>query len=261
MLAMRSPFSIFLSVGRALVLREAVTRLSTERAGWLWVILEPMEHVVFLMIVHGVLQHHVISGADTPLFIGLGVLGFFLMRNIALRGMDAVSANAALFSYRQVRAVDTIIARAVLEALLTAIVGVLLLAGCALFGIEMAPANLLASFAALGILWLTGIGLAFLLSVAAVLIPELAQLSKMALTPLYFFSAVMFPVDWLPRPMRDILLWNPLVHCLESIRIGFFPAYHSDDRIQLLYPFLVALGVCAGGLVLQVRYRRQLAAR
>ncbi|MGN5477238.1 hypothetical protein ACTMU2_11095 [Cupriavidus basilensis] len=80
--------------------------------------MEPVEHVVFLMIVHGVLQHHAISGADTPLFIGLGVLGFFLMRNITLRGMDAVSADSALFAYRQVRAVDTIVARAVLEALL-----------------------------------------------------------------------------------------------------------------------------------------------
>ncbi len=243
------------------MLREAVTRLSTERAGWLWVVLEPVEHVVFLMIVHGVLQHHAISGADTPLFIGLGVLGFFLMRNITLRGMDAVSANSALFAYRQVRAVDTIVARAVLEALLSAVVGALLLAGCALCGIEITPSNLLTSLAAVGVLWLTGIGLAFLLSVAAVLVPELAQLAKMALTPLYFFSAVMFPVDWLPRPMRDVLLWNPLVHSLESIRIGFFPAYHADERIGLLYPFLAAIIVCAGGLALQVRYRRQLVAR
>src|SRR5678810_736691 len=111
----RSPFALTVDVWRALFLREALYRISQDRMAWAWLLLEPVAHVALLIWAFTGFRHVVIAGADTAVFVALGVLGFFVPRNILLRSMDAISQNAALYAYRQVKPVDTVLVRAALE--------------------------------------------------------------------------------------------------------------------------------------------------
>jgi capsular polysaccharide transport system permease protein len=257
----RSGLSVTISVWKALILREASSRLMSGRGGWLWLLLEPVVHVVFLMMIFGVVRRRVIAGANVEVFVLVGVMGFFLVRNVARRGAEAINANAALFSYRQVRPVDTVLVRGVLEASLMAVTGMLLLTACALFEVPVVPHDPLRVIVAAWLLWGLGMGLGLMLSVGATLVPEVGKIVALAFTPLYFLSAVMYPLDAVPPSLRSYLLVNPIVHGLEAIRGGFFVTYHTNDQISLTYLFFSTVVTVFAGLMLHARYARRLVAQ
>jgi capsular polysaccharide transport system permease protein len=254
----RSELSVATSVWKALLLREASTRLLSLRAGWLWLLAEPAVHVIVLMLIFGVVRRRYVAGANVEMFVLTGVLSFFLVRNVARKGAEAINANTALFSYRQVRPVDTVLVRSVLEACLMAMVAMLLLIACAFVGIPVLPHDPLRVLIASWLLWVLGTGLALCLSVAGTLIPEIGRVAALAFTPLYFVSAVMFPVEAVPPQARPYLLFNPVVHGVEAIRSGFFANYHSDSRISLFYLLFCAVVSVFSGLALHARYARRL---
>jgi capsular polysaccharide transport system permease protein len=61
--------------------------------------------------------------------------------------------------------------------------------------------------------------------------------------------------DW----VRDILVWNPLLHAIDWFRAGFFGVYqpHWLDRS---YVAIVAIVALLAGLVLHRLLRRKLSA-
>lgn len=58
--------------------------------------------------------------------------------------MNAISANQALFAYRQVKLADTVLVRGMLEGFLMSIISAILLAGAALLGHSVVPVDPLA---------------------------------------------------------------------------------------------------------------------
>lgn len=257
----RSSLSVMCSALYALVLREAVTRISVERGAWIWMLLEPVEHVVFLMLWHGLIQHHLIPGINAPLFIGLGVLSFFMMRSVTTRGMDAVSANMALFSYRHIKAIDTVLARAFLEGFLYLLICVLLVLGCALFGVDVSMNDPLKVLGAFAMLWTFGLGLALTFSAFAKLVPEIGQVFKMAFGAVYYVSATLYPSSWVPASVRPLFFLNPIVSGIEMIRAGFFEAYHQPDLTSPGYLCGWSLVLVVTGLFLHVRFGKKLVER
>jgi len=80
---LRPPLTVTIAVWKALFLREAISRLAQDRIAWALLIVEPLFHVVLLMWVFSIgFRQRVIAGADVGVFIMLGILGYFLVRNI-----------------------------------------------------------------------------------------------------------------------------------------------------------------------------------
>jgi capsular polysaccharide transport system permease protein len=257
----RSSAAITFAVWKALFLREAVTRLSAGRAAWLWILIEPLVHVVVLMTIFGFVYHRIISGVDGAMFIMTGLLGFFMARNTATRSIEAINANSALFAYRQVHPVDTVLVRAILEGFLLLIITLVLLTGAYLDGYPVVPKDPLQVVLCFAGMWMCGTGLGLILSVAAELVAELGKIARMIFLPLYFMSGVMYPAIIVPHPYRDWLLLNPFMNGLELIRGGFFPQYQVAPEASLSYLFGFALVTIFFGLALHVRYAEKLVER
>lgn len=255
----RSSISITFSVWKALFLREAVQRLFSSRAAWVWLLLEPMVHVVFLMILFGVINLRVIGGIDTAVWIMLGLLAFFMFRRTGTQAMHAVASNQALFTYRQVKPVDMVLSRAALEGLLMVLVASVLCAGAGLVGLDVIPVNPLAVLEAFVGLWLLGLGFGLITSVAQQLVPELGKVVGLLMTPLYFMSGVIFPVALVPSPYREWLMLNPVAHGVEAVRLGFAPHYQVVRELSIGYLYLSALLAVFLGLALHVRFSTRLA--
>jgi capsular polysaccharide transport system permease protein len=257
----RSPASITWAVWKALFLREAVARLFAGRAAWAWILAEPVVHLVYLNLLFGFILQRLVSGVDGGMFITTGILGFLMVQNTAMRSKEAIAANMGLFTYRQVFPIDTVLVRAALESMLLLISALFLLIGLGLFGSSVFPHDVLSVMAALSALWLSGVGLGLMMSVANELIPEIGKITDMLFRPLYFLSGIMYPVSAIPPAYRDWLLMNPFVHGIETLRMGFFPQYHAVEGVSLSYLLGFALVTVCFGLALHVRYAGRLVAQ
>lgn len=255
----RSSLKITLSVWKALFLRESLGRLFAGRAAWFWLLMEPMFHVAFLMLVFAVIRVHSVGGIDMATWIMLGLLAFFMFRRTGAQVMNAVNSNQALFTYRQVKPVDTAIVRGAVEGFLMVCIAGLLLVGHAFFANTPAPSDPLGVLYAFGGLWLFGVGFGLVFSVGGALVPELGRVVNLAMTPLYFASGVIFPLDSVPMPYRDWLLLNPVAHGLEAARLGYVAHYHAVSGLSLPYLYAFAVGTIFFGLALHRRFALRLA--
>jgi capsular polysaccharide transport system permease protein len=258
--APRSRIAITLSVWNALLLREALSRLFGRRVAWFWLLTEPVFHIAYLMFLFAVVRVRHVGGIDTPLWIMLGLLGYFMFQRPSRQAAGAITANRQLFAYRQVLPVDTVISRALLEGFLMVVVTLLLLVGAGAFGFEVWPDDPLRALVALLGLWCCGLGFGLLSSVAIELTPELGRVLNMLTRPLYMISGVVFPIGALPPPFRDWLMLNPLAHALEAIRLGFAPYYHAVPGVSMGYVFGFALVLLVAGLGMQVAFERRMVA-
>lgn len=257
----RSPVAVTVSVWKALLLREALGRLFERRAAWFWLLLEPVFHVAYLMTLFTVVRVRHVGGIETALWIMVGLLAYFMFQRTARQGTSAVSANQALFAYRQVLPVDTVIARAFLEGFLMLVVAAILLAGGGLLGLAAWPADPLRVLVAWTGMWLCGFGFGLLSSVATELTPEFGRLLTMLTRPLYLISGVIFPLAALPPVFREPLMWNPLAHGLELTRLGFAPYYHTVPGVSAGYLYLFALVMVLAGLALHLGLEKRMVAQ
>ena len=131
MLKPRSPLQIKKSVIFALVLREARSRFGDRRMGAIWTLIEPICHLLILSLLFGLLRGRTVAGIDFPVFVLVGLAPFLLFRNTALRLMNSPKENRSLFAYKQIKPLDTFIARVLVEFSISATVYVILVFGFA----------------------------------------------------------------------------------------------------------------------------------
>lgn len=254
----RSPWQVTLSVWHALLLREAVARMFGKRAAAAWLLLEPVAGIAFMLLVFTVLRTRYIGGMDTALWLSSGLLAFYLFRRTANQGASAVGANLALYTYRQVKPVDTVLSRCVLEGLLMLLIASLVFVGLALAGVPLQLHDPLLVMVSLTGLWLLGLGWGLAVSVATELVPETGNLLNLLLMPLMLISGAIFPLSAIPYPWREWLMWNPVAHGIEGVRAGISPYYHHVPELSMNYLLGYTLVLVFLGLVLQRRFRSRL---
>lgn len=239
-------------------LREALSRLFSGRAVWFWLLAEPVFHVTYMLVIFTVIRASKVGGIDVAVWLMIGMLAYFMFRNAGTQVMNAISANQALFTYRQVKPIDTLLVRGVLEGVLLIIVAGILLTGAALFGHSVAPVDPLAVIEAFFGLWLVGMGFGLVTSVVSELVDELRRVVNFFMMPLYMVSGTIFPISAIPQPYRDWLLVNPVAHGVEAARLGFAPYYHAVPELSISYLYGFALVSIFLGLALHRRFALRL---
>lgn len=258
----RSSLQVTLHVWYALFMREAMARMTGDRFGWTWMLLEPIAHIMIMISVREFMGRiRFIPGADFIPFLIVGIMGFFVFRDAVTRSMSAINANTGLFAYRQVHPVDTVIVRAALEGALKAVVFLILICGAAFIGMNIIPHDPLRIVAGWFTLWCLGLGLGLIFSIVVTLVQETEKVIKMIMFPLYFLSGVIIPVQFMPHSVQQVLIYNPILHAIESMRFGFFSSYRSVHGIELMYPLAIALSLILLGLMLHIRLKTKLMAR
>lgn len=256
--ALRSPLTITLSVWKALFLREAVTRLSTGRAAWLWLMLEPVILIIFHLYWYSVLHVGSMYGMDIAIWFMLGFSGYFLFTRIGNQCMNAVNANQTLFAYQVVKPVDAVIVRAALEGFIMTVTIGLLCITVKLLGFPLNLSNFMLAISAWIGLGLLGLGYGLIFSVVNELVPEIEKLLKFTMLPLYFLSGVLMPIIGVPQPYYDWLMMNPIIHGLEYLRLAFGEHYIAAPNLSLNYLYGCALCAILLGLALHRKFAARL---
>lgn len=261
LMSLRSPMITTLAVWRALILREAVTRLFETRSAWIWVVLEPAAHIALMMFMFAVIRARVVENMDTPIWIMTGLLTFFIFRRPAGQCMSAISVNQALFAHRLVKPVDAVLSRGGLEGFLMILISLVIIGGAALMGEVPPPVGPLAILEACFGMWLAGLGFGLVASVAVELVPELGRIISFFLGILFFISGVIFPLSRIPSPYYEWLVLNPLVHGVDAARLGFAPYYGVIPDLSVAYLYGWALGLIFLGLALHAHFESRLVSK
>lgn len=246
----RTSIQIFLAVLLALVLREFRTRLSIKRFGAFWVLFEPLTHIAVLIFISIYVRGRHIPGMEVAVFLVAGIVPFLLFKNIYFKGMEALSANKALFSYKQIQPLDTILSRAIVETVISLCVYALILFLLGFFwGYDVAIHQPIQWTGALlvGIALSFGIGLN--LCVLAEMLPDIKYFIRLMFFPMYLISGVVFPIWIVPPEILKWLMWNPYLHVVDMLRQNVFENYPQVAGINLTYPAEVALVFLFTGLL------------
>lgn len=259
----RTPWQVTRSVWFAMFMREAVTRTMSDRLGWFWMIVEPMAMIAIMVLIRSLINsgNELIMGADFIPWMITGLMGFFLVREGMIRSLGSVDANKALFAYRQVKPVDTVLVRNFMEGMLRTFIFLLFVVGGLLLKLDIFPDNVIHAMFAWFSLWSLGLGIGLVVSVAGTLIPELSRIIRMTSLPLLIISGVLLPLNLLPHYVLKYLMLNPITHGLELLRLGFFDGYRLVDGTSLTYLWLFTLSLTALGLLMHIHYRDRLKAQ
>ena len=241
----------------ALVMRETKTRYGDHKIGFLWAFIEPMTLILVLTAMYKAMGTQEQSGMPMIVFMTTGFLSFMIFRDTMTQLINAISANQSLLAFPQVTTFDVIMARALLELAVLITVLVIILLGASIFGDDIRVENPLGVIAAIGLLWITGLGLGFMVACLAPILPSIKQLMTSVMgRPLLLTSGIFYTSESLPPPIRNLLLHNPLLHMIELMRSSYFYSYESRYA-SWSYASLSAIFVLAFGLLVHQAMRRR----
>ncbi|MFJ5486349.1 ABC transporter permease [Hansschlegelia beijingensis] len=210
----------------ALILRRIRTKYATSRAGYIWAIVEP---ICWVFILKFAIQD---KGSGLPP-IGGSYEVFFATGVIIARTWRTVAQSTSGVLLRRKRMLpglqrlDAAYATWILEMATGGVAMLVVLAGMALFGFETRPAHLLICLAAFAATALYTFGFSLMLALVMSLAPGLRHFQHIIMLALFITSGFSMLIDRVPPRIREILLWNPLLHCIEWFREGF---YQRIDR-------------------------------
>lgn len=246
-----------LQVVYALLLRETKTRFGAHQLGYLWALLQPALWIGMFAAAYEVFGRGAPPGTSSIAFLTCGIVPFSLFRETTSRGMSAIDANKGLLFYPQVRPLDLIVARTVLEGATHVVVFALFMGGLALYEGLPRVNSLLETLGGLGLALGLGTSLGLVMCGLGVYTSSAERLYPVLYRTLFWTSALFHPVESLPKTARDILLLNPMTHAIELVREGWFPGY-SASQANAAYPLSWILVLAFFGLSLERVARRRL---
>ncbi len=206
----------------ALLMREIITRYGRHNIGFLWLFVEPM---VFTLGVTALwTATKAAHGSDLPI-VGFAVTGYssvLLWRNVASRCAKAIEANAALLFHRNVKVIDIMLARIILEIAGATISFIVLSAIFIAVGLMALPADIFTMMIAWFLTAWFATGLALNVGVLSELSEVFERLWHAFTYILFPLSGAAFLVDWLPEMFKNVVLYVPMVHGTEMLRHGYY---------------------------------------
>lgn len=231
----------------ALILRETRTRFDRNKLGYLWAVFEPITYIGVLIIVFSVTDRpSPISGEGAlPMFFLSGMLPWLLFTHTVSKTMAGIPSNKNLLTYPQVTPFDVLLSRALLEFATLLVVLVVLLLIIAYFGYYQPVESYKEMILSLISIWLFALGLGYLNSSIRLYLASYTQTYQAIQRPFFFISGIFFTVESLPPSLRELALYNPLLHAIEWTRSATFTTYDSRyvDKSYLLAYAVVFLAI------------------
>ncbi len=246
-----------LRVVHALALRETRTRFGANQLGYLWALLEPL---FWILTFYGMflLVGRTTGSMEVVPFLTTGIITYELVVKTSDRASLSIDANRALLFYPQVQPLDLILARGGLEIATFVTVFAAIVGTHALVSGGAPIDSVLVTMMGMALAGLLGLSLGTLLCALSIVSKSVERVKGPLMRPLFWISGLFFTAESLPSHLREVFMWNPILHCVEIVRDGWFPGYdarHASPAYVLVWVIVLAFA----GLTLEraVRHRIQ----
>lgn len=255
----RSSVQIMFDVVHALFMRELKTRFGSSKLGYFWALTEPLAQVIVLCVMYSLTGRTSVMGVDVALFLIMGILPFGIFSKFVSGVSQAVTANKALFIYRQVTPIDPFITRSLIEITLYVVSFIVLMLIMAWLGHDVLPHDPLFFLVINLLLFVFSFGVALCLCAAIQHWDETSKVASMIMRPMYFISGVFISASSIPKQYWPFFEWNPMLHFIELLRASYFKSY-TTELGSLLYVAITAMFFLVIGLMLYRANKRAFAA-
>lgn len=230
----------------ALLMREIITRYGRNNIGFLWLFVEPLLMTLMILLLWGAARANQYSDLNIIAFTLTGYPLAMMWRNVSNRAIGAISANASLLYHRNVRVLDTIFARMLLEIAGATIAQIAIVGVLILIGWIPTPADVFYMLMAWLLMAIFAIGLGLVICSIAFKVEAFGKIWGTLSFVMMPLSGVFFFVSSLPQQAQQYVLWMPMVHGTEMFRQGYFGAsvitHESISYIVLCNLVLLLLG-------------------
>ena len=233
----------------AVMMRELHTRYGRENLGFVWLIVEPLFFCLGVMMVWTVLHGRYSHGLPLLAFVITGYMPLTLWRHTTARAIQCFRANAALLYHRQVKMMDLLMARVILEFYGVMIAYTVI----AFIFTSVERYEMPRDWAMFYIGWFQM--LAFSAATAMIIssLTELYEWSEKLIGPFMYFMlpvcGAFYMVEWLPAAAHRYVEWLPTVQAFEMIRQGQFGG-SVTPHYDLAYATFVNTALIAIGILM-----------
>jgi capsular polysaccharide transport system permease protein len=239
----------------ALVMRRMRVRYMGSRAGYVWAIVEAMAWVMVLKLAfqHGNARPPV--GESFEIFFATGIIIARTWRVTMLAVSNELTRRPRA-SLPTLHRLDAAYATWVLEAFTGMVVMIVVVGVLHLFGFDGVPGHLFSCLVAYWGMAVFSLASGMTLALLIMLIPALDHFKGIIMMIFFFTSGFSFLVDRMPPNLREYVVWNPVLHCVEWFRTAFYAGYECRS-LDLLYLFVCTVVCLLLGLTGERAFRRK----
>lgn len=245
-------------VVHALMLRELHTRFGRENIGFLWIMVEPLLFAGLVSIMWRLVKGPEEHGVGIVAFVVTGYIPITLFRHAVSRSISIFVANGSLLYHQQIKILDFIVVRFVLEMLGGMMAFAFIVPVLIYFEAFPVPSDM--GMFILGWLIYSLVTLSICLVIAPLsemseVVEKLVPVTTYIMIP---FSGAFSMASWLSPSVRDYMLLSPFVDAMELMRGGIW-----GDELTVYYnlsvPLVFSMICTLLGLALCRRVRRHMA--
>lgn len=254
---LREAWRVQLRVIHALMIRELITRFGRENIGFLWIMVEPLLFAGLVAILWRLSKGSEEHGISVVAFVISGYIPITLFRHGIARSQAVFTANGSLLYHRQIKIIDFLLSRFIIEFLGSAMAYIFIGSILAAFDLFPIPDNIglfLAGFLLYAM---------FSFSVCLVIAPlsEMSEIVEKFVPVVTYimipFSGLFYMLSWMQPQLREYMLLSPFVNGMEMMRKGLW-----GDKITAYYeplnPIIISMVFTTFGLALCRHVRRTL---
>lgn len=234
---------MFLTSLQAFLLRELKNQFGHRRLGYFWAFAEPAAMVAVMTMLHAGIrgQGALLYGQNPVVFFVFGTVPYFLFANCVTRSQGVCDGLRGLFNYRQIRPIDVIIARCLIDASMMAGVGGLFILGWWWSGHTLRLEHPLMLAVGAMSLFMLGLSLGLVFEVFGTVFDDLKRVFGVIMRPMLFLSGLFFTMDMVPFGYKHFVDWNPVLHAVDLVRASVLPRYISPANLLYVWAWIAVL--------------------
>lgn len=201
---------------------------SMDRIGYVWLIVDPLLQIVVICAVPFFLHAEVIYDMPTLPFSIIGACFWLVFRVSAFGAISGGGVLKPQLEHPVIRRFDIIVARSLNALINFMVAGAALLGITALYGMTEWPQNLPLFLLFFATSWIMGLCYGIVLNSLIERYPALLRINAYSMRFIGLMSALFYVPEQLPDAILRVILYNPLLHIVQSARTYWFHSYEAD---------------------------------
>jgi capsular polysaccharide transport system permease protein len=241
----------------ALMVRELVTRFGRENIGFLWVMAEPLMFAVLVGVMWRFMKGPEEHGVSVIAFVASGYIPLTLFRQAVMRVVRVFTVNSSLMYHRQIKVVDFVLVRFLIEMIGAMMAYVFVAALLMALNEFPIPADMGALLMGWFLYCLFTFSLCLVLAPLSEMSDVLEKIMPVTTYIMIPFSGTFNMVAWLTPGAQNAMYYSPFVHGMEMMRYGIFGG-RVNAQWDVTVPIAASMFFLLIGLAMCRRVRREL---